>query len=104
MDRTIARAMEPLLGVKINVVNKKGARGGEAIRDVWTRRHDGNRWGGFSETILPAPVMNVHVNITAKDWTYFMVAGAPGVISVSPDSEYKTLRQLVDAARTNPEN
>ena len=102
VDRTIAKAMEPFLGVRINVVNKKGARGGEAIRDVWSRKHDGYRWGGFSETILPTPVMNVHVNTTAKDWTYFMVAGAPGVISVSPDARHMTLADLVAAAKANP--
>ncbi len=102
VDRTIARAMEPLLGVKINVVNKRGARGGEAIRDVWSRKHDGYRWGGFSETILPTPVMNVHVDTTSKDWVYFMVAGAPGVISVAPDSKYRTLEDLVAATKTRP--
>ena len=66
------------------------------------RAHDGYRWGGFSETVLPVPVMNVHVQTTAKDWTYFMVAGAPGVISVSPDSEYDSLDTLVAAAKTRP--
>ncbi len=102
VDRTIARAMEPLLGVRINVVNKKGARGGEAIRDVWSREHDGYRWGGFSETILPAPVMNIHVDQTARDWVYFMVAGAPGVISVAPDSKHGSLEDLVAAAKASP--
>ena len=101
VDRKIAKAMEPFLGVKINVINKKGAHGGFALRDVWRRKHDGYRWGGFSESILVASVMKGH-DTTAKDWTYFMVAGAPGVISVRADSEYKTLKQLVDAARSRP--
>jgi tripartite-type tricarboxylate transporter receptor subunit TctC len=102
VDRTIAQAMEPFLGVRVNVVNKRGARGGEAIQDVWSREHDGYRWGGFSETILPAPVLNVQVDVLAKDWTYFMVAGAPGLISVAPQAEYQTLDALVAAAKAHP--
>lgn len=102
VDRTIAQAMEPLLGVRINVVNKEGARGGEAVRDVWSRAHDGYRWGGFSETILPVPVLNPHVGTTARDWTFFMVAGAPGVISVAPNSPYVSLDELVAAAQARP--
>jgi tripartite-type tricarboxylate transporter receptor subunit TctC len=31
-----------------------------------------------------------------------MVAGAPGVISVSPDSDYQTLQQVVTAAKARP--
>lgn len=101
VDRTIAQVMEPLLGVKINVVNKKGARGGTAMRDVWSRKHDGYRWGGFSESILTAPVMGGH-DTTAKDWTYFMVAGAPGVVSVPSGSPYRTLGDLVATAKAEP--
>lgn len=101
VDRTIAKAMEPFLKTRINVVNRLGGGGGVALDYVWSRPHDGYNWGGFSESILPAPVMGAHTT-SAKDWLYFMVAGAPGVISVRPESPYKSLDDLVKAAKAKP--
>jgi len=101
VDRTIAKAMEPFLKTRINVVNRLGGGGGVVLDYVWSRPHDGYNWGGFSESIIPAPVMGAHTT-SAKDWIYFMVAGAPGVISVRPESPYKTLDDLVKAAKAKP--
>lgn len=101
VDRTIAKAMEPFLRVQINVTNRAGGGGGVAMDHVWSRPRDGYTWGGFSESILPAPVMGAH-HTSSKDWIYFMVAGAPGVISVRPESPYKTLDDLVKAAKAKP--
>lgn len=102
-DRAIAKAMEPYLGITINVVNRTGGAGGVAMNAVWSKPHDGHYWGGFSESILPAPVMGGH-HTSAKDWVYYMVGGAPGVVSVRPDSKFKTLDQLVKAAKADPGN
>jgi len=101
VDRTIAKAMEPFLKTRINVVNRTGGGGGIALDYVWSRPHDGYNWGGFSESIIPAPVMGAH-STSAKDWIYFMVAGAPGVVSVRPESPFKTLDDLVKAAKAKP--
>jgi tripartite-type tricarboxylate transporter receptor subunit TctC len=100
-DRAIAKAMEPYLGVTINVVNRTGGAGGVAMNAVWSQPHDGYYWGGFSESILPAGVMGGH-HTSAKDWVYYMVGGAPGVVSVRSDSKFKTLEELVAAAKASP--
>ena len=99
--RAMAAAMEGPLGVKINVTNRPGGAGGIAMNYVWSRDHDGYNWGGFSETILPAGVMGGH-DTTARDWTYYMVAGAPGVLSVSNSSPIRSLADFVAAAKANP--
>lgn len=101
--RLVAKELEQELGVKVNVVNRAGARGGEAIRYVWSRKHDGYNWGGFSESMLPASVLGVS-ETTAKDWNFFMVAGAPGVISVKADSEIKDLADLVARLQAKPKS
>ncbi len=101
INRIVAKTMEPELGVKINVVNRTGGRGGAAINHVWSRPRDGYEWGGFSESVLPAAVLGI-TETTAKDWAYFMVAGAPGVISVPVNSRFETLDQLVLALREAP--
>lgn len=103
ISRMVAQAMEPELGVKFNVVNRTGGRGGAAINHVWSRPRDGYEWGGFSESVIPAPVMGI-TETTTKDWAYFMVAGAPGVISVAPDSPFQSLEQLVAALKANPKS
>ncbi|MEM7383742.1 MAG: tripartite tricarboxylate transporter substrate binding protein [Verrucomicrobiota bacterium] len=99
--RMVAQAMEADLGVKINVVNREAGRGGAAINHVWSGKHDGHRWGGFSESVLPGSVLGI-TETTAKDWTFFMVAGAPGVLSVKADSPVQSLQELVARAEANP--
>lgn len=101
INRLVAKAMEPELGVKFNVINRTSGRGGAAINHVWSRPRDGYEWGGFSESVLPGAVLGI-TETTAKDWTFFMVAGAPGVISVPQNSRFQNLDQLVAALRAEP--
>ena len=99
VSRVVGQAMEPLLGARINVINKPGAHGGLAMREIWTQRHDGYRWGGFSSNILIAPVMNGH-DTTVKDWSYLIVGGSPGILAVRADSPHQSLADLIAAAKT----
>ena len=101
ISRLVAKTIATELGVKVNVRNRAAARGGAALNYVSSREHDGYNWAGISESMLPAPVLGV-TELTAKDWTFFIVAGAPGVISVGEDSPYKTLGELIAAAKETP--
>ncbi|OPZ20921.1 MAG: Tripartite tricarboxylate transporter family receptor [candidate division BRC1 bacterium ADurb.BinA364] len=101
IDRALAGAMGQILGASINVVNRTGGNGGVALNYVWSNPRDGYTWGGFSESIHPAPVMGAH-HTTAKDWHWFMAAGAPDVISVGPNSPYKSLDDLIADAKARP--
>jgi tripartite-type tricarboxylate transporter receptor subunit TctC len=101
VSRILAGAMEPILGTRISVVNKPGAHGGLAMREVWSQNHDGYRWGGFSSNILTAAVMGGH-DTTAKEWDYLIVGGSPGVLSVRENSPYQNLDDLIAAAKTKP--
>lgn len=101
VDRAIARAMEPFLGTKINVVNRTGGQGGVALSYAWEKPHDGYTWTGVSEGFLTLCVHGAHPT-TTKDYNFFMVGGAPDVISVAANSPYKTLEDLVAAAKANP--
>jgi tripartite-type tricarboxylate transporter receptor subunit TctC len=35
-------------------------------------------------------------------WDTFIVGGSPDIISVTPDTPYKTLKDLIEAAKKNP--
>lgn len=101
VSRLVAKLMKTELGVNVSVVNRTSGRGGAAINYVAVRVRDGYNWGGFSESMLTGSVLGI-TEATASEWTFFMVAGAPGVISVPADSPYSDLASLVEAAKANP--
>jgi len=100
-NRLIAKAMEKDIGQSILVSNRTGGGGNVAMNYVLSKPHDGHTWLGASEQMQVVAVMGLHTTKT-KDWRWYMVAGAPAVISVKPESPYKTLDDLVNAARNNP--
>ncbi|MFM8555266.1 MAG: Bug family tripartite tricarboxylate transporter substrate binding protein [Betaproteobacteria bacterium] len=101
VNRMIAKAMEKDLGGTIIVSNRTGGGGAVAMNHVWSRAHDGYNWLGSSEQMQIVATMGFHSTST-KDWRWYMVAGAPAVLSVRPDSRFKSLDDLVAAARANP--
>ncbi|MBU2980207.1 tripartite tricarboxylate transporter substrate binding protein [Lentibacter algarum] len=102
-NRYLAEAMQKHLGGKINVSNRTGGGGGIAMNHVWNQPHDGHTWLGASEAMQIVKGMGFHKTGTA-DWRWYMVAGAPGVISVRPDSKFKTVDDLIEAARADPKS
>lgn len=102
-NRFLAQAMERILGGKINVSNRTGGGGGVAMSHVWSQPRDGHSWLGASEAMQVVKVMEYHKTGTA-DWRWYIVAGAPGVISVKPDSPFKTVDDLIAAARKAPKS
>lgn len=101
VNRLMAKALEPHLGVKVNVVNRTGGGGAVAMNYVWSQPHNGNYWLGASEGMQTVAVMGFHPTKT-KDWRWYMVAGAPGSLAVPVNSPYKTLDDFLAAARANP--
>ncbi len=101
VNRLVAKAMEKDLGEAVVVSNRTGGGGAVAMNYVWSRPHDGHNLLGSSEQMQIAAVMGFHTTKT-KDWRWYMVAGAPGVLAVRADSPYKTLDDLVAAARARP--
>jgi len=101
VNRLVAKTMEKDLGDSIIVSNRPGGGGAVAMNHVWSRAHDGYNWLGSSEQMQVVAVMGFFPT-TTKSWRWYMVAGAPAVLSVRADSPYKTLDDFVNAARANP--
>jgi tripartite-type tricarboxylate transporter receptor subunit TctC len=101
VNRLIGKAMEKELGGSVIVVNRTGGGGSVAMNHVWSKPHDGYSWLGASEAMQNAAVMGFHQTKT-KDWRWYMVAGAPASLAVKADSPYKTIDDLVMAAKANP--
>ncbi|MFO1284602.1 MAG: tripartite tricarboxylate transporter substrate binding protein [Burkholderiales bacterium] len=101
VNRLIAKTMEKELGESIIVSNKTGGGGAVAMNHVWSRPHDGHSWLGSSEQMQVVAVMGFFPT-TTKSWRWYMVAGAPAVLSVRAESPLKTLDDFLAAARANP--
>lgn len=96
--RLVAELMAAELGKPVSVTNRAGNQGGDAVNFVAAQKRDGYHWGGFSGTMLTASVLGF-TETSAANWTFFLVAGDPGVLSVPQDSEYRSLEELVKAGK-----
>ena len=98
-NRIIAAEMQKFLGVNINVINKTGGVAGSVgMMYGFSRPHDGYTLTGLSESNVTAGVQggwDKNFNV----WDVFIVGGSPDVISVTPDTPYKSLKDLIDAAK-----
>jgi len=102
LNRLIAGEMRPFLGRNVVVTNVTGGvSASNGMFHVWGLPHDGYNMAGLSESVVSGPVMggfDKRMNV----WYPFLVAGSPDVLSVPASSPYKTLKDLVDAAKANP--
>jgi putative tricarboxylic transport membrane protein len=101
-NRIISAEMSKILGVNINVVNKTGGVGGSVgMADAYSKPHDGYTLCGLSESCVTAGVQggwDKRMNV----WDFFIVGGSPDLVSVTPSTPYKTLKDLIDAAKKDP--
>lgn len=101
-NRIVSGEMAKILKVNINVINKTGGVGGSiGMNDVFSRPHDGYNWAGISESCVTAGVQggwDKRMNV----WDYFIVGGSPDVLSVTPNSPYKNLQELMEALKAKP--
>lgn len=106
LARAIAPHMEKQLGVPIQVINKVGAGGQVGWTDLALAKPDGYTLGIAS---LPG-LVTIYLDPDRKavfDRSKFqpisLLTIDPGVIAVRSDSPYKEMKDLVDAAKANPE-
>lgn len=101
-NRIITAEMAKILGVNINVINKTGGVAGSVgMSHAYKMKHDGYTLCGLSESNVTAGVQGGW-DKKFDVWDTFIVGGSPDVISVTPDTPYKTLEDLIEAAKANP--
>lgn len=100
-NRVVMAEMSKILGVTINVVNKTGGVGGSVgMNDVFSQPSDGYTLCGLSESCVTAGVQggfDQRMNV----WEYFIIGGSPDVVSVSANTPYMTLKDLIEAAKAD---
>lgn len=101
-NRVISAEMAKILGVNINVINKTGGVAGSVGMSYgFNQRHDGYTLTGLSESNVTAGVQGGW-NQRMDVWDFFIVGGSPDLISVTPNTPYKNLKDLVEAAKKKP--
>jgi len=99
INRMIMAEMEKELPVSISVTNQTGGvDGSNGIVYVLNQPADGYTLAGISESNVTAAVQGGW-DKRFDVWYPYIVGGSPDLISVTKDSPYKTLGELVDAAK-----
>lgn len=100
-NRIIMEEMGKVLGVNINVNNVTGGKAGIiGMTEAYNKPADGYTLCGLSESNTTAAVYGW--DNTMDVWDFFIVGGSPDILSVTPDSPYQTLEDLVKASKANP--
>ncbi|WP_207540626.1 Bug family tripartite tricarboxylate transporter substrate binding protein [Sabulicella rubraurantiaca] len=93
------------LGVPVVVENRSGAAGSLGTHAVAQARPDGQTWllTFDSHATLPALLPNLPFNLTRDLEPVLLIGGAPYVIATRPDKPYRSLDDIVAAARARPD-
>lgn len=101
-NRSLMKVMGEILNQTIVSSNMTGGSAGSTgVNFVWSSPHDGYTICGTSETPLTIPVMT-GLPQTAKDWSYFVAAGSPGLLCVNKNSAVKTMDEVLATLGSEP--
>ena len=101
-NRIVMAEMQKVLNARINVTNKTGGVGGSiGMLHVLSQPADGYTLAGISESAVTAGVQGGW-DKTMDVWYPFIIGGSPDLVSVTPDSPYKTIQDLMEAAKKAP--
>ena len=103
--RIMAAGMEKVLGTSLVVMNKPGAGGQIGMTATVTSRPDGYTFGcaNFPSAISSYLDPARKAVYTRKSFELLALHVVdPGLIAVKSDSPFKSLKEVIDAARANP--
>lgn len=102
--RTVAKALSDELGVPVNVVNKPGGNQITGTKYVMDAKNDGYTLIADGASQGSLHVLQKNLPYKLEDRTFIArVMSAPHAFYVSGNSPYNTLKELVAAAKANPE-
>jgi len=103
--RIIAPAMEKELGTSVQIVNKAGASGQVGTTELVRSKPDGYTLGVITQPATAVTYIDPEAKAvyTRKDFQpVAMYTADPYAIGVKSDGPYKTLKDLLDAAKARP--
>lgn len=102
--RATARVMSEELGVPINVINKPGAGGAIAARELGKSKNDGQTILFHANTVVnTAPFLAKRVTFTPDSFEYAgMITAYQVGLTTQKDSPFNTVTEFVAWAKENP--
>jgi tripartite-type tricarboxylate transporter receptor subunit TctC len=100
--RALARPLARRLGVTIRAVNQPGANGALAAQSVIARGNDGQWMMGGADYNKTHRLFGHTNNAPWVEWQFFKVGRSVPAWAVAPNSPYKSLADVVKAARDRP--
>ncbi len=102
LARTLAKNGKKYFGVNINVVNKVGGTGAIGMNSVATSKPDGYTVGVITFNLSSYRMIGL-ADLGYKDFDLIALLNrSPAGFSVKADSQFKTLKDLVEYAKANP--
>jgi tripartite-type tricarboxylate transporter receptor subunit TctC len=102
VTRVVAAELEKSLGQTIVIVNQPGGSGAIGTQSALDAPKDGYTWTAGAAQDLGAYETMGQVKTRITDWNLFLSVANLGVLSVNPDTPYKTAKDLIDAMKAKP--
>jgi tripartite-type tricarboxylate transporter receptor subunit TctC len=102
--RLVQNGMQQRLGATIVIENKSGGSGSAGTASVAKSAPDGNTWLFVFDTHAVNPFLQNLPFDTQKDLDPVVLIGtAPNVLATHPSRPYKSLTEVIDAAKAKPD-
>jgi len=96
-------AKEKLVSQQMRVENVQGGSGAKAMTTLVKRKGDDHVLAGMTSVWVAAPLISPDVKVSYKDMTTIALLGLdPNLVVVRADSRFKTMKELLDFAKANP--
>ena len=96
-------AKEKLVSQQMRVENVQGGSGAKAMTTLVKRKGDDHVLAGITSVWVAAPLISPDVKVSYKDMTTIALLGLdPNLVVVRADSRFKTMKELLDFAKANP--
>ena len=102
LARTLVKNGKKYFGVNINVVNRVGGTGAVGMNSVATAKADGYTVGVITFNLSSYRQLELS-NLSYRDFDLIALLNrSPAGITVKTDSQFKTLKDLVEYTKANP--
>ena len=101
VGRMISGEMEQILGQKMVIVNTPGGGGAIGTQEVWDKPHDGYTITANAMTGVVSYMILGKMDVSFRDWAFFLPIFTPNVITVKGDSPINTMDDLLAYMKEN---
>jgi len=100
--RALAAEIEGALGQTVVVVNQAGGAGAVGTKATLDAPHDGYTWTAGATKDLGTYVVTGAVSTQLKDWELYLGVVNYTVLSVNPNSKFKSVQDIAAAMKSAP--